>query len=69
MTDWKPPFEGAVEITHAEWAGIVQRQQDKADRRWNRRRDWLVGSVGGIGGGALGALIVYLAHLVLGGRA
>lgn len=32
-------------------------------------RDWVVGGVGGTVGGALGALAVYVGHLVLGGGA
>lgn len=38
------------EITPEQWAALDARQQAKADRRWNRRRDVMVGAVGLLAG-------------------
>jgi hypothetical protein len=47
--------EGAVEITPEEWLELTARQQVKAERHWNRRRDWMAGAIGTLVGGVLGA--------------
>lgn len=46
------------EITPEQWAALDARQQAKADRRWNRRRDVMVGAVGLLVGGAGCVLVV-----------
>ena len=60
----EPPFEGAVEITPEEWLELTARQQVKAERHWNRRRDWMVGAIGMLIGGAFGVGIFAIVRVV-----
>lgn len=53
MSDKIAP-DGMVEIKPDEWDAICARMQAKAERRWNRRQDWLVGTVSSVIGLALG---------------
>jgi hypothetical protein len=49
-----------TEITRDDWAALSARQQVKADRRWNRRRDLAVGAIGLFAGGAVGCGLAVL---------
>ncbi|MFE5309718.1 hypothetical protein [Isoptericola sp. NPDC056605] len=64
MTDRQPPEPGYVQITDDEFNAIIARLQDRAARRWNRRRDWAVGILTGAVGLAAGVLAALLVRSV-----
>lgn len=63
-TNWKAPLDDdgrpMIEVTPEQWDALDTREQAKADRRWNRRRDMVVLAAGTLVGGAFGCGLLIL---------